>query len=92
MSEPVNRSETRTSMLESHFPHIVQGLLAHWHDADETAQFLDSVLIDERYSRHGLPEEAFTELMFIADLNWKRRHFNEDGVEFTADSFSFGRV
>jgi len=35
-------------------------------------------------------QEAFDELMFLSDLNWKRTHFNADGVQITAEDFSFG--
>jgi hypothetical protein len=78
------------SLLEQRFPHIVQGLVASWFDLDLTDHFLDTVLVDVRDGRQGLPEEAFAELMFLSDLNWKRRHFNEEGVQVSADDFSFG--
>lgn len=78
------------SMLEQRYPHIVQGLVASWYDPTVADHFLNSILVDERDGRQGLPEEVFSELMFISDLNWKRRHFNQDGVEISADNFSFG--
>lgn len=78
------------SMLEQRFPHIVQGLVASWHDPGAADLFLNTILLDERDGRNGLPEEAFGELMFISDLNWKRRHYNDVGVEVSPDDFSFG--
>lgn len=78
------------SLLEQRYPHIVQGLVANWYDPDLTDHFLNSVLVDERIGRQGLPEEVFAELMFLSDLNWKRRHFNQDGVTIAPDNFSFG--
>ncbi|MDD5365947.1 MAG: hypothetical protein PHR30_11450 [Gallionellaceae bacterium] len=78
------------SMLEQHFPHIVQGLQTSWIDPVATDHFLQSILVDDRDGRAGFPAAVFDELMFISDLNWKRRHFNEQGVEFPPDDFSFG--
>lgn len=79
------------SSLERHYPHIVAGLLKAWPDKAETDHFLNGVLVDDRYSRSGLPEEVFTELMFLSDLNWRRMHFDEEGVQVSPDGFSFGR-
>ncbi|MFA5081457.1 MAG: hypothetical protein WC474_02785 [Hydrogenophilaceae bacterium] len=80
------------SMLEQHYPHILQGLLVSWIDPVATDRFLQSILVDDRDGRTGLPEEVFEELMFISDLNWKRRHFNDQGVEIAPDNFSFGTL
>lgn len=90
-SEGLLAMETE-SMLERRYPHIVQGLVRSWHDPEAADRFLNTILVDERDGRQGLPEEAFAELMFISDLNWKRRHFNQDGVEFSPDDFSFGAL
>lgn len=78
------------SLLEAHFPHIVQGLVTAWCDPKATEHFLESVTLDERYTRQGLPEEVFNDLMFLSDLNWKRLHFNDQGVEYLPDNFHFG--
>jgi hypothetical protein len=78
------------SLLEQRYPHIVQGVLASWHDIDTAERYLSSVLVDGRDGREGLPEDAFAELLFLSELNWKRRHFNHQGVEFHPDNFSFG--
>lgn len=78
------------SPLESHFPHILERLRAAWHSTEETERFLNEILLDTRDGRQGLPEEVFSELMFLAELNWTRRHFNAEGVEFVPDDFSFG--
>lgn len=80
------------SMLEVRFPHIMDGVLKAWNDPDATNDFLNSILVDDRDSRKGLPEEAFAELMFLSDLNWKRTHFNDDGVQVSPDSFSFRSI
>jgi hypothetical protein len=78
------------SPLESSYPHIVEGLLKVWNSAETTEHYLDSLLVDDRNDRKGLPESVFEELMFLSDLNWKRTHFNDEGVQITADNFSFG--
>lgn len=78
------------SILEQCYPHIAKGLVETWHNTDTTERFLNSVLMDDRIGRDGLAEEAFAELMFVSDLNWLRRHFTAEGVEFTPDNFSFG--
>lgn len=78
------------AMLESRYPHIVERLVTTWHDPDATDRLLNTILVDDRNNRNGLADEAFTELMFLSDLNWKRRHFNENGVQVSADGFSFG--
>lgn len=75
--------------LERCYPHIVQGLAICWHDPDATDRYLNSVLVDERDGRQGFPEEVFSELMFISDLNWRRRHFNDEGVQIAPENFSF---
>ena len=77
------------STLERNCPHIVQGLLTCWHDPDATDRYLNTVLVDERDGRQGFPEDIFSELMFISDLNWRRRHFNEEGVQVSVEGFSF---
>lgn len=78
------------SLLERRFPHIVQGLVESWFDPEAADHFLRSVLVDDRDGRQGLPPEAFEELMFLSDLNWKRRHFNDNGVQVSPDVFRFG--
>jgi len=78
------------SVLESRYAHIVDGLLRVWDNPEATELYLNSVLVDDRDDRKGLPAEAFDELMFLSDLNWKRTHFNADGVQITAEDFSFG--
>jgi hypothetical protein len=78
------------SMLETSYPHIVDGLLKVWNSPEATKHYLNSVLVDDRDDRKGLPEHVFEELMYLADLNWKRTHFNADGVQITAGEFSFG--
>ena len=78
------------SVLEERLPHIVQGLISAWHDVDATDRFLNTILLDDRNDRNGLPEEAFSELMFLSDLNWERQHFIDDSVHVSADGFSFG--
>jgi len=78
------------SHLEASFPRIVEGLLKVWNSAEATEHFLDGLLVDDRDDRQGLPESVFGELMFLSDLNWKRTHFNDEGVQITADNFSFG--
>jgi hypothetical protein len=78
------------SLLEARFPHIVQGLLESWFDPEVADHFLKRVLVDDRGDRHGLPPEAFEELMFLSELNWKRRHFNDNGVQVSPDVFRFG--
>jgi hypothetical protein len=79
------------SALELHYPHILEGLLKAWPSKEDTDGFLNHVLVDDRYNRSGLPEEVFAELMFLSDLNWKRMHFNQDGVQVSPDGFSFGK-
>lgn len=94
MDAEYSRVESQTtdlrSALELHYPHIINGLLKAWPNIESADRYLNSVLVDDRDSRAGLPEEAFAELMFLSDLNWKRSHFNQDGVQVSADSFSFG--
>lgn len=80
------------SVLESRYPHIMEGVLKAWNDPDATNIFLNSILVDDRDSRKGLPEEVFAELIFLSDLNWKRTHFNADGVQTSPDSFSFRSI
>lgn len=75
--------------LERCYPHIVQGLVTNWRDPDTADRYLNTVLVDERDGRQGFPEEIFGELMFISDLNWRRRHFNEEGVQVSVEGFSF---
>ena len=77
------------SVLESRYPHIMEGVLKTWNDPDATNIFLNSILVDDRDNRKGLPEEVFAELMFLSDLNWKRTHFNAEGVQVSPDGFSF---
>ncbi len=77
-------------VLESRYSHIEEGLLRVWQDPEATDLYLNSVLVDDRDNRKGLPAEAFEELMFLSDLNWKRTHFNADGVQVSPDNFSFG--
>ncbi|TCJ12723.1 hypothetical protein EZJ19_10780 [Parasulfuritortus cantonensis] len=79
-----------TSVLERRFPHIVKGLVQAWIEPEAADRFLATILVDDRNGRAGLPEEAFEELMFISDLNWKRRHFNDNGVQVSPLRFGFG--
>lgn len=90
----LSNSETNgpSSMLEARFPHIMDGVLKAWKDPDETNAYLNSILVDDRDNRKGLPEEAFAELMFLSDLNWKRTHFNDEGVQVSPDGFSFRSI
>ena len=81
---------TTECVLEQRYPHIVQGLLPAWHDPDKADRFLNTILLDDRNDRQGLPEEVFAELMFLSDLNWRRRHYTEEGVQVSAEGFSFG--
>ena len=83
---------SQCSVLESHYPHILEGVLKAWNDPDATNVFLNSILVDDRDNRKGLPEEVFAELMFLSDLNWKRTHFNADGVQVSPDGFSFRSI
>lgn len=78
-------------LLEQYYPHIVQGLSDAWHDPDGADRYLSTILLDDRIGRQGFPQEVFDELVFLSDLNWKRRHFNVDGVQVSPDGFSFGR-
>lgn len=78
------------SLLELYFPHIVEGLLKVWNSPEATERYLDSLLVDDRDNRQGLPASVFMELMFLADLNWKRAHYITEEVQITADNFSFG--
>lgn len=80
------------SVLEVRYPHIMDGVLKTWNDPDATNVFLNSILVDDRDSRKGLPEEVFAELMFLSDLNWKRTHFNAEGVQVSPDGFSFRSI
>ncbi len=91
-SSPISpmKTDDSHSMLELRYPHIVEGLLKVWNSPEATEHYLNSVLVDDRDDRKGLPEEVFTELMYLSDLNWKRTHFNADGVQITATGFSFG--
>ncbi|HEX8980251.1 MAG TPA: hypothetical protein VF811_11135 [Parasulfuritortus sp.] len=82
----------RRTLLESRFPHIMEGVLKAWNDPETTNVFLNSILVDDRDNRKGLPEEVFAELMFLSDLNWKRTHFNSEGVQVSPDSFSFRSI
>ncbi|MDR3395834.1 MAG: hypothetical protein P4L70_12585 [Parasulfuritortus sp.] len=77
------------SLLELHYPHIVEGLLKVWNNPEATEHYLNSILVDDRDDRQGLPVEVFADLMYLSDLNWKRTHFNTDGVQTTATGFSF---
>lgn len=76
-------------VLEQRFPHIVQALLAKWHSQSQAEACLNGLLVGDRDGRQGLPVEVFEELMFLAELNWQRSHFNADGVLVGADAFSF---
>lgn len=78
------------SLLERLYPHIAQRLTEAWRSPDRADYMLGELLVDDRDGRHGFPAEVFEELMFISDLNWKRRHFNDDGVEIAPESFGFG--
>ena len=82
----------RRTLLESRFPHIMEGVLKAWNDPETTNVFLNSILVDDRDNRKGLPEDVFAELMFLSDLNWKRTHFNSEGVQVSPDSFSFRSI
>lgn len=85
-----NSVDSRSS-LEVHFQRIVNGLVEVWPSAEKTDRFLNDILVDDRYDREGFPESVFTDLMFLSDLNWKRTHIDQDGVEIRPDNFSFGR-
>jgi hypothetical protein len=89
-SSPAANPGDTASMLERRYPHIVQGLVQAWLDPEAADHFLGALLVDDRDGRQGLPDEVFEELMFISDLNWKRRHFSEDGVQISPDRFGFG--
>lgn len=95
--EMQKRDEAKTSqqgesMLEREFPHIAQRLGQAWVSPETADHFLSALLVDDRDDRDGFPPEVFEELMFISDLNWKRRHFNDDGVEILPESFGFGTL
>ncbi|NTV94007.1 MAG: hypothetical protein HGA75_01140 [Thiobacillus sp.] len=80
------------SLLERDFPHIAERLAQAWVSPEAAEHLLNALLVDDRDNRHGFPPEVFEELMFISDLNWKRRHFNDDGVEILPESFGFGAL
>jgi hypothetical protein len=84
-------SDPAVCLLEKNFPHIAKGLIEAWQDPDRAERYLNTILLDDRVGRQGFPQEAFDELVFLSDLNWMRRHFDLDGVEVTAEGFSFGR-
>lgn len=84
------KSAASFSGIETHYPHMVVGLLKAWPNSVDTDRYLNSILVDDRDSRQGLPAEIFDELMFLSELNWRRMHFNERGVQISADIFSFG--
>lgn len=77
------------TVVEQRFPHIIQTVVSVWKNPDEADQYLNSLIVDDRDSRSGLPADVFEELIFLSDLNWKRRHFNEDGVQLSLDGFRF---
>jgi len=43
------------SVLESRYAHIVDGLLRVWDNPEATELYLNSVLVDDRDDRKGLP-------------------------------------
>lgn len=80
------------SLLERNFPHIAERLAQAWVSEEATDHLLTALLVDDRDNRHGFPPDVFEELMFISDLNWKRRHFDDDGVAILPESFGFGAL
>ena len=94
MDTPIRHDATPSregeSELEHHFPHIALRLTQAWVSPEAADHVLSALLVDNRDGRHGLPPEVFEELMFISDLNWKRRHFNDNGVQILPEAFGFG--
>jgi hypothetical protein len=52
------------ALVQEHYPRIVEKILQFWGSA-ELNEYLDSILFDERGSRHGFPLEIVSALMRI---------------------------
>jgi hypothetical protein len=55
------------SAIESRFPHIAKALCVYW-GHPECADYLDSLMIDQRGGRQGFPADVSAELLFLHSM------------------------
>ena len=64
--EPVDRKYV--CALEKQFPRVVDKILLMW-GAKEFAEFLATLMLDNRGDRQGFPFEVIEELMFLQEIH-----------------------
>jgi hypothetical protein len=57
------------SVLEEKFPHVIKRLLECWGDPEYFRLVFDDLTQDRRGDRHGWPEEAWMELLFLEEIH-----------------------
>jgi len=79
------------SILETKFPHVVQGIIEHWH-SENTELYLESLIfMDRDLQRQGFDLDVINEILFLYNIHatlyrtirnenaspWDRRNYNE---------------
>lgn len=63
--------------LEKKFPRIIERIVELW-NKDELDKYLNELMIDDRGNRHGFPEEAASDILFLRTLHdYHMRGVNE---------------